>query len=349
MAISFNPISYNFTESDDTKKKKQQADDQYNKLLNYGSYNSNYKNDLAAAVDAIKNREKFSYNAAEDNLYNIYKEQATRAGRQAMEDTQGKAAALTGGYGSSYGQTAGQQVYNSYMNDLNSKIPELEQLAYQRYQQEGQDLYNLASLYQGLDNTDYTRWATGFDQQGTLASMAQSMYDTAYSRDKNNYDSRIQNDWNNANAKLTADEYNDKMAYQRERDSVSDAQWREQMEQTKKNNDQSAAISSLKAQLEAKNTQSDSIKKKMLNTLKSQIKNITDPTTLKDTVYGYLNSNPYGYSGADYVDIVDEIANELGYGDNFMDDYGNQLKNRNSRKVQNRNLRNVHEGTGGNF
>ena len=157
------------------------------------------------------------------------------------------------------------------------------------------------------------------------------MYDTLYNREKSNYDSRIQNDWNNANAKLTADEYNDKMAYQRERDSVSDAQWREQMNETKKNNDQSAAISSLKAQLEAKNTQSDSIKKKMLNTLKSQIKNITDPTTLKDTVYGYLNSNPYGYSGADYVDIVDEIANELGYGDNFMDDYGNQLKNRNQR------------------
>ena len=334
MAISLKPISYNFTESDDVKKKKQQADDQYNKLINYGSYNSNYKNDLAAAVDAIKNRENFSYNAAEDNLYNIYKEQATRAGRQAMEDTQGKAAALTGGYGSSYGQTAGQQVYNSYMNDLNSKIPELEQLAYQRYQQEGQDLYNLASLYQGLDNTDYTRWATGFDQQGTLANMAQSMYDTAYSREKNNYDSRIQNDWNNANAKMSADQYNDKMAYQRERDSVSDAQWREQMDETKKNNDQSAAISSLKAQLEAKNTQSDSIKKKMLNTIKARLSaidkrdDIEDKTAEKEAaLWQYLDSNPYGYSGADYVDIVDEISNELGYGDNFMDDYRSK-KNR---------------------
>ena len=247
-----------------------------------------------------------------------------------MEDTQGKAAALTGGYGSSYGQTAGQQVYNSYMNDLNSKIPELEQLAYQRYQQEGQDLYNLASLYQGLDNTDYTRWATGFDQQGTLANMAQSMYDTAYSREKNNYDSRIQNDWNNANAKLTADEYNDKMAYQRERDRVSDEQWREQM----KNNDQSAAISSLKAQIEAKSEQSDSIKKKMLNTIKARLSaidkrdDIEDKTAEKEAaLWQYLDSNPYGYSGADYVDIVDEISNELGYGDNFMDDYRSK-KNR---------------------
>lgn len=299
MAISFNPISYNFTESDDVKKKKQQADDQYNKLLNYGSYNSNYKNDLAAAVDAIKNREKFSYNAAEDNLYNIYKEQATRAGRQAMEDTQGKAAALTGGYGSSYGQTAGQQVYNSYMNDLNSKIPELEQLAYQRYQQEGQDLYNLASLYQGLDNTDYTRWATGFDQQGTLANMAQSMYDTAYSRDKNNYDSRIQNDWNNANAKLTADEYNDKMAYQRERDSVSDAQWREQMDETKNANDRSAEISSLKAQLEAK--QDSQWVDKEYTTVSNGVKAIYerykgDTNKLRNALIKFMEGLPENYS-----------------------------------------------------
>lgn len=299
MAIRFNPISYNFTESDDVKKKKQQADDQYNKLLNYGSYNSNYKNDLAAAVDAIKNREKFSYNAAEDNLYNIYKEQATRAGRQAMEDTQGKAAALTGGYGSSYGQTAGQQVYNSYMNDLNSKIPELEQLAYQRYQQEGQDLYNLASLYQGLDNTDYTRWATGFDQQGTLANMAQSMYDTAYSRDKNNYDSRIQNDWNNANAKLTADEYNDKMAYQRERDSVSDAQWREQMDETKNANDRSAEISSLKAQLEAK--QDSQWVDKEYTTVSNGVKAIYerykgDTNKLRNALIKFMEGLPENYS-----------------------------------------------------
>lgn len=298
MAISFNPISYNFSESDEAKKKKQLADQQYERLLNYGSYNSKYNNDLAAAVDAIKNREKFSYNAAEDNLYNIYKEQTTRAGKQAMEDTQGKAAALTGGYGSSYGQTAGQQVYNNYMNDLNSKIPELEQLAYQRYQQEGQDLYNLASLYQNLDNTDYTRWATGFDQQGTLANMAQSMYDTLYNREKNNYDSHIQNDWNNANAKLTADEYNDKMAYQRERDSVSDAQWREQMNETKKNNDQSAAISSLKAQLEAKDSQWVD---KEYSTVSNGVKSIYerykgDTNKLRNALIKFMEGLPESYS-----------------------------------------------------
>ena len=101
MALSFNPIKYNFTESDEVKKKRSIADEAANRLYNYGSFNDKYAGDLSGAVDAIKNREKFSYNAAEDNLYNIYKEQYTRNGKQAMEDAQGKAAALTGGYGSS--------------------------------------------------------------------------------------------------------------------------------------------------------------------------------------------------------------------------------------------------------
>lgn len=335
MALSFNPINYNFSESEDAKRKKQQADFQFNRLANYGSYNGKYQNDLNSTVDAIKNRDKFSYNTAEDALYGLYKEQYTRNGKQAMEDTQGKAAALTGGYGSSYGQTAGQQVYNRYMNELSGKIPELEQLAYQRYQQEGQDLLNLASLYQNLDNTDYSRWATGFEQQGTLASMAQSMYENTYNREKSEYDSNIQNQWNNANAKMSADEYNDKMAYQKQRDAVSDAQWREQMNETKRSNNQSEAIASLKSQLEAKNQQSDSIKTKMTNTLKAKLKSVENNDSISDKEYekqkvlwSYLDSNPYGYSGSDYVDIVDEISNELGYGDNFMEDFRKIANNR---------------------
>ena len=74
--------------------------------------------------------------------------------------------------------------------------------------------------------------------------------------------------------------------------------------------------------------------KKMLNTIKARLSaidkrdDIEDKTAEKEAaLWQYLDSNPYGYSGADYVDIVDEISNELGYGDNFMDDYRSK-KNR---------------------
>ena len=46
-----------------------------------------------------------------------------------MEDTLGKAAALTGGYASSYAQSAGQQAYNGYLQELAALVPELRQAA----------------------------------------------------------------------------------------------------------------------------------------------------------------------------------------------------------------------------
>ena len=44
-------------------------------------------------------------------------------GKQAMQDTMGQAAALTGGYGSTYGQAVGQQQYDAYLQNLNDEVP----------------------------------------------------------------------------------------------------------------------------------------------------------------------------------------------------------------------------------
>ena len=58
-------------------------------------------------------------------------------GSRAMRDTMGQAAALTGGYGSSYAQSAGQQQYALYLQKLGEAMPELYQAAYERYSAEG--------------------------------------------------------------------------------------------------------------------------------------------------------------------------------------------------------------------
>ena len=52
---------------------------------------------------------EFKYNVNADPLYQQYKDQYIQGGKLAMMDTMGKAAALTGGYGSTYGQQVGQQ------------------------------------------------------------------------------------------------------------------------------------------------------------------------------------------------------------------------------------------------
>ena len=87
-------------------------------------------------------REAFSYDPNEDPVYRAYRRQYTRLGKLAMEDTVGKAAALTGGYGNSYAETAGQQAYGQYLQKLGDTIPTLYSAAYDRYLAEGEALYD---------------------------------------------------------------------------------------------------------------------------------------------------------------------------------------------------------------
>jgi hypothetical protein len=64
---------------------------------------------------------------------------------------------MTGGYGNSYSQSVGQQAYDARMDELNNVIPELYQMAYDKYNQEGQDLYNQYALLSAEEENDYQR------------------------------------------------------------------------------------------------------------------------------------------------------------------------------------------------
>lgn len=98
-----------------------------------GEYVSKWQQQLDAAMEKILNREKFSYDLNGDALYRQYKDQAVQNGRMAMQDTLGQAAAMTGGYGSSYGQTAAQQAYRQQMANLGDKASALYDKARAEY------------------------------------------------------------------------------------------------------------------------------------------------------------------------------------------------------------------------
>ncbi len=121
-------------------------------------YSSRYSSQIDALLDSVLNREGFSYDVEADPLYQQYRKQYIREGDRAMRDTMGNAAALTGGYGSSYGATAGSQAYDYYLSQLNDRVPELEQLAYQKYQDEGTALLNRLSALQAMEDQDYSRY-----------------------------------------------------------------------------------------------------------------------------------------------------------------------------------------------
>ena len=125
------------------------------------------------------NRGEFSYDVNKDKLYQQYRDLYAQMGRGAMEDTMGQAAALTGGYGSTYSQNAGQQAYNSYLQKLNEVVPELYNAAYNRYNQEGQNLMNLYTMARSNADSAYER---DYNQWYNRLQLERSDEDTAYNR-----------------------------------------------------------------------------------------------------------------------------------------------------------------------
>ena len=103
--------------------------------------------ELEALYQALIGRQPFQYRAQDDPLYRSYAERYVQNGRMAMRDSMAGAAALTGGYGSSYAQAVGQQQYDEYLRLLSEALPELYGTAYQQYRDEGEALrerYDLA-------------------------------------------------------------------------------------------------------------------------------------------------------------------------------------------------------------
>ncbi|MBQ9342811.1 MAG: peptidoglycan-binding protein [Clostridia bacterium] len=148
-----------------------------------GSYQSKYTDQMDDLLNQITARGPFSYDPTNDPLYNIYKDRYIMNGQRAMQDTMGQAAALTGGYGNSYAQIAGQQQYNQYMEGLNDIVPELEQRAYQRYADEGDRLINNYNLLGTADDRDYSRNMDDYNKWLTEDQRAQQAYLDYYDRD----------------------------------------------------------------------------------------------------------------------------------------------------------------------
>lgn len=156
-----------------------------------GGYQSQWDGELTELYNRIANRKPFSYDIGTDPVYQQYREQYQRQGRLAMQDTMGQAAALTGGYGSTYGEQVGQQAYNAYLQNLNDVVPDLYNAAYKRYRDEGTDLYNQYGLLSDRENQAYSRYRDTVNDYYSELSDARSAYDSAYSRDYNQWSDQL--------------------------------------------------------------------------------------------------------------------------------------------------------------
>lgn len=238
-SFKYEDFKYNdYTESDIVK----QADAMLKEHManKPGEYQSSWQSQLTDTLNKILNREEFAYDLNGDALYQQYKDQYTTQGKQAMMDTMGQAAAMTGGYGNSYAQTVGQQTYQGYLQQLNDKVPELYQLALSQYNQEGQDLKDQAALMAQQEEQDYGRYRDSVSDYYTNLEYLANRYDTERDIDYTKYI----NDRDFAQG-----QHADKQGYlyQLARDAVTDEQWQKNFDEAKRQYDESLALSNSKA------------------------------------------------------------------------------------------------------
>lgn len=151
-------------------KNQADLDNLLNQSTNYGDYKSEFTDQMKGIMDTLANRQ-FSYDPNQDETYKQYEESYTRNGQKAAEDTIGKVSARTGGLASSYATSAANQAYNTYMQQLADKIPELKQLAYNMYKDETANLNQQFNNYLNLDQNAQNIWNTNLSNLVTRAGL----------------------------------------------------------------------------------------------------------------------------------------------------------------------------------
>ena len=189
-----------------------------------------YNEQLNTVINDILNGKKFSYDLNGDALYQQYKDKYIQQGKMAMADTMGQAAAMTGGYGNSYAQSVGQQAYQAQLQNLNDIVPQLWQMAYDRYNDEKQDLYNQYGMLSALDDKHYNR------QQDELANwMTERGYLQDVANSERTFDYGVQSDKWSSGYDIHRDAIEDalkreEIEYEKARDAIEDERWQKEFD-----------------------------------------------------------------------------------------------------------------------
>lgn len=159
------------------------------------AYESIYAQPMQDTLNGLLTRPGFQYDVNVDPLYQQIKDNYIRNGRRAMMDTQGQSAALSGGYGNSYGVMAGQQAYQESLGNLSDRIPELYQLAYNKYRDDETGMRNNLAALQGLDESAYQRYQYDTQQYDAKLAEAYKKYRASLGGGKKKKDPREDGKW----------------------------------------------------------------------------------------------------------------------------------------------------------
>lgn len=204
-------MAANYNESE--KVKRLAEDMALHEAKNPGEWSGGaYGKGMDEALQKVLNRDKFQYDINGDALYQQYKDRYIQQGKQAMMDTMGQASALTGGYGNSYAQQAGQQTYQGYLQGLNDKVPEMYQMAMERYNQEGTDLLNKYGLMSDQYAKEYSRYRDSVGDWRAQLDYLATLYNNERSFDYAGYRDRVADEQWQKNFDEAMRQYNESLA-----------------------------------------------------------------------------------------------------------------------------------------
>lgn len=194
----------------------------YKSAYTPGTYASKYEQQIADSMNALTN---WKYDPMQDASYQALAKVYNAQGNIAAKNSLADAAALNGGYGSSFAVSAAQQARNQYNQQLAQHVPELEQAAYNR----ANNVYN---IYRQADDTDYGRFR---DTEGDRQWQEQHNLNVFNTNESNRYNAaNFAKDtfFGNEDNRYKAAQYNQSerqyatsQAYQKYRDLMSDYQW----------------------------------------------------------------------------------------------------------------------------
>ena len=220
MANNYVPYQKKEYQQSDNVTQAQQALQQHQQSKP-GQYQSQWQQQMDDLLKQYQNRQPFQYDINADAMYQQMVDNYVRQGKQAMMDTMGQAASMTGGYGNSYAQTAGQQTYQGYLQGANDMLPQFYQMALDRYNADGNALLQQYGMVADRENSDYSRYVDQVNRYYSELDRLQGAYDS-----ERDYDySRFQND-QALDYGMYTDEQN--RQYQADRDAVEDSRWDEQ-------------------------------------------------------------------------------------------------------------------------
>ena len=133
----------------------------------------NYLTDtMNTKVNDLLKKDPFSYNPENDQLYSSYRKQYTREGKRATEDAIGTAAAMSGGVPSTYAATAGAQAGNYYASQMADKVPELYQIAYNKYMNDIENERANINMLSALEQAEQTKKDNEYNKKWSEAITA---------------------------------------------------------------------------------------------------------------------------------------------------------------------------------